>query len=158
LALTSKLIQTVPKYAFLRDEKATTVSGGASSAGLQTRTLNVLAGVDLSWITLDGSNRFTVSPGLYVYHVSAPGYTVGRHKAFLFQVGGANVLIGKSTVSGTGDNTVSEAIVRGVVEITEATQYEITHDTASGVANGLGLNTNDGSTEVYTTVEIIKLK
>lgn len=148
------------RVAYLSDVKPNNTAGGASgTTTTQTRTLNTI--VDSTGIVVSlASNQFTLSAGTYRINASVPGYTVGGHKARLRNVtDGTTTLIGTSEYSNaSADNADSRSMINGEFTITSNKAFEIQHYTNAVASSGLGRPVNSGESEVYTQVEITKIK
>ncbi len=142
-------------YALLRDEKATTVDGGASSAATwNARDLNTEVYDNKNIVTI-ASDQFTPIAGEYKITVAAPANNVGAHKLRLFNVTGvASVDEGQNAQSSTGDTTQTHAHFKTFFTANGTDAYRIDHYTNSAKAtNGLGIAVSDGSNEVYLESE-----
>lgn len=148
-------------YIKLTDTKATTVAGGASVAGTQTRALNTEDSDTGNNCTLS-SNQFTLLAGTYQIKALAPGYKVDRHRIYLYNITDTNVVsscIGTSEGSSSSDNTITKSFIGGEFNITVSKVFEIRHYTQTAQAvNGLGIETSDALSEIYTVVELWKVK
>lgn len=146
-------------YIKLTDTKATTVNGGASIAGTQTRVLNTEDSDTGGHCTL-ASNQFTLAAGTYRINANASAYATRRHKLFLYNVSDTvNEIIGTSEYDDDVNLVSNKSFVSGQFEITASKTFEIRHYTQLAVATfGLGVSSNDGTSEVYTIVELWKIK
>lgn len=159
--------------AYLKDVKATTVNGGGSTATTWTaRNLNTL--VDLKGIVKNpssftgtgGTNTvFTLDPGVYKITAISPLFTaasnnVGRIK-LRNTTDGSDVLLGMSgnLSAGASDGGYYLAPVSGLITVDSQKSFEIQYYVSGARAtDGLGKAVGDGAVEVYTTVEIQKLR
>ena len=150
-----------PQSAKFSDRKATSTAGGTSTGNstAQVRTLNttdqntIPSGVSLA------SNRVTLPAGTYDVRGRAPAYSVGAHRAFLWNVtSGAVALLGISAYSGSG-GAWAESTFRGRIVLAASAQFEIRHFTSIGTnSNDLGVPAGvSGQVEIYTEVEFIKV-
>lgn len=151
----------VPLTAFVKDAKSSATDGGTFTSGsFQTRDLNDLSG-DTSFISL-ASNQFTLQPGKYKINGKCPAFRVEQHKAKLVEDPSgtpADAIIGTSEISTSTANTTNFSYIDGVIEITTATTYEVQHRCSNTVStNGLGYAVGYGVDEIYTTIEITKIK
>lgn len=144
------------------DQKTPGTPGGTfTQAAWQTRTLNTTIGSN----TITGSsllnNQFTLPSGTYRINVSAPAYTVNRHKAKLRNItDSSDTLIGTSEYNAPSTGTVvTSSLIKGIFTITSSKVFEIQHQcqTTSGATNGFGVESNFGVVEIYTQVEIWKI-
>lgn len=181
--MTRALVTTIvpPKIAYLKDYKTSGTGGGTCAADtVYTRDLNAIEG-DTSFITLptgftdstydnNGATpdttkqQFTLAAGTYEIYVETPAFQCNRHQAFLYDVTNSSYEIdGSSTVSGSAYGTATISHLRGTLELTSATAFEIRHWTQSAYAtSGLGqfayiASNNPQSHELYTTVKITKI-
>ncbi|HSH71532.1 MAG TPA: hypothetical protein VK974_00620 [Methylophilaceae bacterium] len=142
-------------YMMVRDEKAQGTTGGAASAGVNTRTLNTVSSNTIVGASL-GSNQITLPAGTYRIDAGAPGYAVDRAKAYLYNVTDAVITI----VGNSSDNTtgiVCDAIIRGRFTIAAPKVFEIRHVFVTSTSDSLGTPSNTaGLVEVYTHVQITK--
>lgn len=147
-------------YIKLSDVKATTLNGGASAAGVQTRTLNT-EDIDAgNYCTLAG-NQFTLLAGTYRILSSSPAYSCGSHKTILYNVSDTvNEILGSSEYSSSAAGYAhTRSFIAGEFTITTAKTFRIDHYTQSvKTGNGLGVATSDGTSEIYTIVELWKVK
>lgn len=147
----------INRTAYLKDLKASGTSGGTFTSGAwQTRTLNTIEG-DSSFLDLD-TNEFTLTKGIYDYTVAAPAAECITHKARLYNVtDGAIQDDGINQYAPSGNATTS--IVKGRITITEPKTFRVEHRcSTTRNTNGFGPSTSFGDDEVYTVVEITKVK
>jgi hypothetical protein len=148
-------------YVKLVDSKATTVDGGASIAGTQTRDLNTEVTDTGNHCTLS-SNQFTLDEGTWYIKASAPAFSVGRNKLFLYNISDSQNEPNITSTSANVSSAVSAqttASLMGEFIISASKTFRIDHYTTVVKAiNGLGVATLDGTTEIYTVVELWKIK
>jgi len=146
-------------YIKLSDVKATTVNGGSSIAGTQIRVLNT-EDSDSSGICTLSSNQFTLNTGTYRIKVLAPCHRADKHKAFLYNVSDTSIeIIGIVSRAYQAGLIATSAAVSGEFTIASSKIFEIRHYTETAQAtNGLGLSVGDGTSEVYTVVELWRVK
>lgn len=141
-------------YMLVRDEKAQNTSGGNSTIGTATRTLNTVAANTISGASL-ASNQITLPAGAYRVRATAPAHNVDAHRAYLFNVtDAANVILGTSENGGAAFVTRSEVNGRFVLAGTKV--LELRHYTGTAGTDGYGVPVNSGGVEVYAEVEIVK--
>lgn len=148
------------EYIKLSDVKFTGTSGGSTTAlSWQTRTLNTEDSDTGSHCTL-ATNQFTLAAGTYRIKVLAPAWEVNRHKIRLRNISDSTTdLTGRSDWAPTSPATQTYAGLEGQFTIASSKTFEIQHYTTSSVAGqGFGVETSDGSDEVYTVVELWKVK
>lgn len=142
------------------DEKAQNVGGGTCTSGswitrdLNTVRMNTIPGASLS------SNQISLPAGTYVVRASSPGYRVDRFKARLYNVTDSEVAIEGTAIYGAAsDGTVvptSHIVGQLVLTGTKVVRVEFRCFTSRS-DNGLGVASNVGGPEVYTTIDITKL-
>lgn len=146
------------QIATLREEQTSGTNGGTFTSGSWvTRVLNTE--IDPDGIVSLSSNQFTLQPGKYRINASAPGNACDQHKAKLVNITDtSDVIIGTSEYCQSGVAVQTRSIVSGTFTINAQKTFEIQHrcTTTSG-SNGLGVQSGL-ATEVYTIVEIEKLR
>ena len=144
-----------PSVAWIRDLKASGISGGATTGGTTVqRDLNTLAG-DSTFVSL-ASNQFMLAPGTYEIEASAPAYQVNRHQIRLHNVtDGSYPIIGTSQQS-FGD-FATRSFLQGQISISTAMTFSIEHYTQTSQAQGFGQSVSSSFGELYTTVKVTKL-
>jgi hypothetical protein len=152
---------TTNKVAYIKDVKASGQVGGASIAGTQVRVLNTIDG-DQSFISLN-SNQLTIAPGKYRYRGSCPAYYVDAHQAILYNFSDSqNVPGGEGTAEFTdnsGGGWTTRSIVSGVFTIASEKVFELRHYTAlARASNGLGVASSNGNNQIFSELEIEKVK
>lgn len=145
----------------VRDEKAINTAGGTFTLGAwRTRTLNTTSTNTISGASL-ASNQITLPGGTYYISWSAPAYQINKHQSKIVSVSGSSVsIIGESTVAGTALDiqTVSRGAGIFSVPTSSSTVLELQHQSQTTLATyGFG-NPANFTTEVYSCVEIWKLK
>jgi hypothetical protein len=155
-----------PRIATISDVKASATDGGTATAGsYQTRTLNTLSD-PTGIVTSLASNQFVLSKGEYYIEFAAPAYWCESHKAKLRNVtDSTDAIVGQSMyirTAGGGDNSAqvtTQSIGRGTITISSPKTFEIQHRVAFTVATiGYGINCSFGDSEIYTQVQITKIK
>ena len=144
---------------FVRDEKASGTAGGASVAGAQNvRTLNTEKVTNIPNASL-ASNRVTLPPGKYWVEAFAPAFDTNRHRLSFYNVTDSTYdILGTCSYSNNTYNDGMMASLRGYIELTAQKVFEVRHYTqATKATNGLGVETNDGNTEVYAELMIRKV-
>lgn len=150
-----------PRIATLSDVKSSGVAGGGATAGTQTRTLNTL--VDPTGIVTSlASNQITLSAGTYYIRASAPAGFVNSHKIrFRNITDSSTALIGSSeyvSPVNTGFFT-TRSTLSGEITITSSKVFELQHYVSTTRASdGLGTISSNGESEVYSIVEIQRIK
>lgn len=146
------------EIAYLRDQRASGVSGGSCTAtAWDTRALNTLGG-DTGFISLIG-NQFVLQPGTYFIEIQAPAFAVGVHQAKLKVIEtGLDAIYGSSNVSPPSSTPYTTySIIQGEIVVTTASTFEIQHRCGTAKPSiGYGAPVNFGTAEIYTQVKIIK--
>lgn len=154
------------RIAYFEDQKPNSNGGGNSLANtIHTRVINTFFG-DTSFASLN-ANQILLQAGKYRIRACAPSFVSDENKIFFYNVTATsytvNAIQGVNNYAYAVNNQHSTACLYGVVEITEPTLYELRHYiTTNKAVNGLGLTNFIGITpqsyEIYTQVEIEKLK
>ena len=145
--------------AYIKDVKSANTVGGTSTTGTwSTRDLNTVSG-DASIVSLS-SNQFTLSAGTYTIKASAPALFSSQHRIKLYNVTDvSDDILGSSEFSNTSFSMQSISLLSGKITLTSSKVFEIRHRVASGWASsGFGAPSVMGVDEVYTQVEITKVK
>lgn len=153
-------VNGVSKTVFIKEEQSGGTAGGTATSGSwETRTLNTVSGDD-DLVSLS-SNQFTISePGTYIIRASAPAHGVNSHKAKLRNTtDSTDDSIGTSEYSSTSNGVVTRSFITEKIIITSAKTFEIQHQVETTKAtNGYGIERNFGVNDIYTIVEIQKVK
>ena len=150
-----------PKTAYIKDVKASGTNGGTFTSGAwQTRDLNTLEG-DTGFVSLSG-NQFTLQPGKYEIEVSAPAFSVARHKAKLVRDPSGtpvDAIVGSSELANAaGNQHTTSSVIKGSITLTTSSVYEVQHQCETTRAtNGFGQSTSFGVDEVFTQISIKKV-
>lgn len=142
-------------YMQVRDEKATTVDGGASVAGDQARVLNTVVTNTITGASL-AANQITLPVGTYTVRAHAPAINVNKHQLRLDNVTDATVTIrGTSEFCAGATGIQTRSFVEGKFPIAAVKTFALRHYTQTAVAgNGLGVSTGFAGNENYATIEI----
>lgn len=158
---------TVRKYAYrmpgqifiARDEKTSASNGGAfvsatwNARALNTVQLNTISGASLN----SGTGEITLPAGTYVASGRAPVGNASGHKARLYNVTGAAVLIvGSSSTtlaSGMADSCINGSFVLASTSAVRIEHYIVT--AANG--NDGGRPSATGASEVYAEIKLEKV-
>ena len=144
--------------AILEDQKATTTLGGSTSATTwNNRDLNTEV-YDPDNIVAISSNQFTPISGDYLLIARAPAFRTDVHRLRLYNVTGASSVkeggVARAAAGLTVQTTAS-LVAQFSADGTDA--YRIDHYTGAAKAgDGLGTAVDDGSNEVYLTIELYK--
>lgn len=143
----------------VRDEKADTTAGGSFTSGSYvTRVLNTAATNTINGASL-ASNQITLPAGKYRVRASAPASKCDLHKAVLYNVTGAAVLlVGTTEMNSSATNFVTRSIVAGTFTLAAQSAIELRHrcQTTSNTI-GLGQPASFGDVEVYSEVTIERI-
>lgn len=135
-------------------------AGGSSVAGTQDRVLNTVVTNTITGASL-ASNQITLPPGTYDFDISAPAFTIARHRAWLFSVtDGGVVKLGTTEFTGSGDQVQTRSLVRGRFAIVTSKVFKVQHYTDAAVpTQGLGGNGTDPyvGSSVYTEARFWKV-
>ena len=143
----------------VRDEKASGISGGASVAGTQIRTLNTVKTNTIPGASL-ASNQITLPAGTYIITATVQNYRADCHRIFFYNVSsGTYAIIGMSRYNAIADNMSVESTLMGVITIASTSVFDLREYRLTGSAdtNSLGLAVNMGQIEVYADVFIEKI-
>lgn len=146
-------------YIKLSDVKAANTAGGTFTSGAwRTRDLNTEDTDTGGYCTLS-SNQFTLAAGDYIIRATAPARGVNRHKAKLVNISDtSDELIGSTELSIGASGTASVSTIVGLISYTTSKTFEIQHRCETTRATyGFGSETNFAD-EVYTIVELWKVK
>lgn len=149
----------VQKVCYLKDVKASGVSGGTFTSGsYQTRTLNTIEG-DSSIVSLS-SNQFTLPAGKYGIEGSAIGYKVDSHKTIIYNTSDSTTdIIGSVEESAAVNTTGTRSFLMGEIEITSSKTFELRHRClTTRSTNGYGDSSSFGDNEIYSQIKITKLR
>ncbi|MFA6165812.1 MAG: hypothetical protein WC700_04290 [Gemmatimonadaceae bacterium] len=144
----------------ITDEKASGTAGGASAAGVQTRTLNTLVshGSSGSKITL-AANILTVTAGRYAVWGSVSNRGGDGHRGYLMNNTSGSVIIRGQSVFNSGATATTPSEFFGTLEPASTANYVVSHYiTTARAADGLGAAVGQpGQVEVYTFLYIVLL-
>lgn len=152
-------------YMLVQDQKASGTAGGASVAGLQTRTLNTVVKNTIAGASLSG-NQITLPAGNYRINARAP-VLFAQHRSQLFNVtdnvvhtygSNANGLNSGTATSIGNDPAQTDSFVNAYVEINATKVFTLrTYCSEANATNGLGAFSVEATgNEIYSSIEIIK--
>jgi hypothetical protein len=164
-----QILSAIPttKVCYLKDVKASgTAAGTSSTAGWYTRDLTVInenGGItssSCSFATLS-ANQFTLQPGQYKIRAESPTMGSTSNAVRLY-----NISTSQEILYGVGNYSASATEVggsiaqcAGTITITTPQTYAVQYQVGtSRASNGLGVTTSWGAAEIFTTVEITKLR
>lgn len=134
--------------------------GGAAISGTQDRVLNTVVTNTIPSASL-ASSQITLPAGTYDYEISAPAYSISRHRASLYNVtDGVTTQYGTSEFNSTSDQVQTRSTVAGRVTITAPKTFKVQHYTGSaggGGTSALGAAASDSRPEVYTEARFWKV-
>lgn len=158
----ARKIETV----YIQDQKPDSVDGGAFTAGAwRTRDLNTLINpLSFSWVSLF-SNEFTLDAGTYLIRATVPAYRVESHKARLWDVTSSTTALWGSPglAEDAANATQSASFIEGYLTVTAPTTYRIEHrcvttNSSNGFGDGNGSALGGGTLEIFTQVEIARVR
>lgn len=147
----------IERIATISEVQASGTNGGTFTSGaMQTRTLNTI--VDRSgFVTSLTSNQITLPAGEYYIEGSASAFNVNNHKAQIYNVTGAAVLV--SGTSETSTTISSRSLLSGSFVLSTASAISLQHQCSTTAAtNGFGVAVSLGGNEVYSILKITKIK
>lgn len=129
---------------------------GATVAGtFVDRALNTTEG-NCSFLTLS-SNQFTVPAGDYNIHCTAPTYWTQRARLIVADSSNTPLVLGHSSFSTSGSDAGPNVSVMGSLSLPVPTTLKIRMSAQRNEPLGLGLSSDDGLDEVYTSCSLEKL-
>lgn len=131
-----------------------TIEGGYTTGSAVVRALNSL--IDPQGLCTLSGNQFTLPAGTYLVQGEVPGYGIGIHQAWLYNVtASANAILGSSMAAPA--STTTNSVISGVFTIASTATFEVKHQggTTNGT-NGLGIAANFNQ-EVYTSIFIVRI-
>jgi hypothetical protein len=143
------------------DQKVAGTPAGTSVSGLNTRTLNTVLVGEIVGASLTAGSDVTLPVGVYYVQGRCPAFVSDRHRAHLLNVTDASLAInGGSSYAPAAASSQTDSIINGRLTVAGAAKtFRIRHQFAGGQpSNGLGVNSSDGSPEVYSELMIWKLK
>ena len=158
---TSNFGETIDGYAKFVDSKPSGTDGGSASAATwNLRTLNTTIFNSITGASLNGSNQITLPIGTYDIRITCPAYGVSNNRAVLYNVTDSTyAIIGVDSYTNNTYGGCAPALAGGRITLTSPKTFEVRHYTASALAtNGLGVKTSCDINEIYTQVEITKIK
>lgn len=152
----SRLVGQTPDdqvpYVLVLDQKSAGVAGGTFTQGAwQTRDLGTKA-IDKSIGAVLSSNQIQLPKGRYSITASAPANNVAAHRARLYNVTGAAVLL--HGTSERANATVTRSWIIGLFDLKVTSSIRLEHYCASTQAtDGFGVALGQ-DLEIYTQVEL----
>lgn len=146
-------------YAVFQDQKTSGTNGGTFTSGAwRTRDINTSQYNNISGASI-ASNQITLPAGTYLISAHAPAYKTNQHTTRLYNITDSSVaLFGSGSYqTATGDSSVGQSLLNGLVTIAASKVFEIQHygnstqsTTGFGFASGF-------QTEVYSSITISKV-
>ena len=154
---------TVGQTIVFADVKPANTDAGASTAGAwNVRTLNTILINSHSIAATLATNVFTLPAGTWLIEAKVPGYQTDRQRARIYQTTAPNIIFyGTSEYHGNAVAASTSTLVIGCYVIAPSTtsSFRIEHRVQTGQATfGLGVASNFGSPELYTTVKCTRIK
>ncbi len=143
----------------VQDQKASGLDGGTFTSGAwRTRDLNTVLTNEIAGASVSG-NQMTLPSGDYFILASAPAYTVGSHRAKMFNVTDASdILIGTSEAMSTASNVQTRSFLAGRFTLASEKIVELRHRGAStSSGTGFGVASSFSDPEIYADVSIWKV-
>ena len=143
--------------AIFREEQANNTNGGNNTASTWTkRTLNTTV-VNNIGATLS-SSVVTLPAGTYYVHGRCPLYNVDRCKSRIQNTtAGTTTIVGDSDYAHPTNGGYAFATVEGLITVASNTNFELQSWGRDTATNGLGIATNASTTEVYSTLRIVRI-
>lgn len=145
-------------YIKLSDVKSSGTGGGTNVAATwTTRTLNTEDNDAGGFCTLS-SSQFTLLSGTYRINASSQMATVIRHKARIRNISDNNTtIVGTNTATTTGVQGTN-SIIMGEFTISATKTFALQYYAQTSVTNnGLGYAVSSGESEIYATVELLRI-
>ncbi len=146
-------------YMHVRDEKPSGTDAGSFTAGSYvTRTLNTNLYNSILGASL-ASSQITLPSGTYYISAKAPSFDTGNHRIRIYNTSASAVLLlGTNTHPGTGGQQTS-SFATGIFTLSSTSTIELQHRASTTKsATGLGQSCFFGDNEIYSDVEVWKLK
>jgi hypothetical protein len=146
------------QYMLVQHQTAQGVTGGNSSAGIQTRPLNTVVANTITGASL-ASNQVTLPAGTYRVQCVAAAFHVNSCKIAIYNVTDAAYIQQGMSVNGEStltDLMTSEISLQGRFTLSGTKVIEMRQYTEVAATNGLGSPVNSMGVEVYASLEIIK--
>jgi hypothetical protein len=149
----------MPVFHVREEQSGSTSASGAPSVGIwNTRVLNTVRANEISGASLS-SNQVTLPAGTYEYEGSASLANGSYHKAQLFNVTDAVVIVNGTTGSANATTPfTSYSLLRGKFTLSSTKTISLRHyvSTSSGLSYGTGTS-DTTSPEVYSELKFKKV-
>lgn len=152
----TSMVEFASQVLHVQEQQSSGTAGGTfTQSAWQTRTLNTAVINGITGASL-ASNEITLPAGFYEIIASAPAYTVGVHKARLYNVTGAATLLLGTDEAMNASQTRSH--ISGFFTLASSSAVRIEHYCSTTKnTNGFGVGAAFGVTVVFTDVLIRKL-
>jgi len=147
-----------PDYVKVSDVKAQNTAGGTFTSGAwQVRDINTEDSDTGNHCSI-ASNQITLATGTYECNILVPAFRCNGHQAKLIVAGGADILLGMSSLADSGaDGSSNVSVITGKFVLASPTALEIVHRcTTTAATSGFGPAANFAS-EVYTVAHFWKI-
>jgi len=144
------------KVAIIQDQKSQNTGPGTFGASWTTRDINTEYDPS-AFITLIGSNRWSMAVGTYWIRAICPAMEAEGHQARLCQdpAGSPSYYYGTSGFADDGGNVQNASVVEALVTVgAGGDSFEVQHIGKNGEDMGQAANK---ATEVYTTIMVMQL-
>ena len=144
----------------VQDEKSSGTDGGTFTSGAwQQRTLNTVSTNTITGASLS-SNQITLPAGTYYAKWSAPAFDVSEHQTRFVSTPTATItLYGTSELASAADSITTRSEGTAIFTIAAETDFQLEHRCAATASNdGFGNSNSFGNTQVYSIVEIWKVR
>ncbi len=150
-------ILTVDNFFHAQDQKTSGTSGGTSSSGFQTRTLNTVLANTIAGASLS-SNEVILPAGVYYVEASSPLYDTNSAQLTVRNVSDVtDLIIGTSQYSHPASPSSLRTFATGLFTLGATKNIDLNQYVESAIANGLGIRAASGKVEVYSDVKIWKV-
>jgi len=147
------------EYIKLSDVKTPGSQGGTFTAGAwQTRTLNT-EDSDTGGNCALAANQFTLDAGTYNILATAPVLAVEGHQARIANITDSTYIKGTCVYANAGNSVGNISVAQGQFTIASAKVFELQHwCNSTGTTSGFGTSVSTGTNEIFSVVELWKVK
>lgn len=149
------------EYAIFRDSKTSGSNGGTAASGAwNTRELNETLANFGNSITRSSNNITLATAGTYKFKITAPASAVNGHQIRLRNTtDNAVVAYGTTAYTPSASDANSESELVCIVTVSSSKDFVVEHRvSASKLNTGYGFPANLGNEEVYTVVQIERIR
>lgn len=148
--------------AFVKQVEAAGTNGGTATSGSWEKiSVNTLSG-DIADVGVSlSSGVITLPAGKFLIEGHVPIFDTNTGKSRLRNTSDSTTaIVGESTYANPSATSAANAMVSGVLTLTESKNFELQAQvgTTSTSTNGYGVACNFGEVEVYSTLKITRLK